>query len=578
MLWRAASSGRLRRWLSPQGNASLALLAAGATAPAWTVLPAALSGRASGFSQFTDQAVLELQVAHATRALHLLGPYSRFQWNHPGPLFFYLMAPLYALTGQASWSLWISAWLLNVACIAGIVWITGRTAGRLHAVLAFALLVCQTLHLGPENLCDPWGPYVVVYPFTLCLFASAAIASDHPRWLPVAVLAASFVVQTNLSAAAATLAALAMGPILGLWRAALAPQGEHESALEAFVARFGRWISPVILALGAGAAAWALPIIEELRSNPGNLTKLTEFAARGGGGHTLSAVLGVASSHVAAILPLEPDYRLHAFASAVRTPAESVAIAAPLLLTLLPVTAFLAASKKRTYTWSGSAVCAAAALAMLLAGRHIQGPLMSYLFLYASGIGAFSLFLLTGEVVQRAGEAARARTPSSSLQWLERRGGSALAAIVAAIAAAAWIAGRARMPEIPYFYGRPAAEIQPLADAIERHLKDEHLSHPVLRIGTGERWIIAAGVLLQLYKKRVPVSVERNWRFMFGEQFRPVEPADTFLVFGDAAYENLATEVVGCALLAQAGSTYVYGSPGAGSPQLPEGSSPDPCP
>ena len=64
--------------MRPRARLTLTLLSFAATAPAWTVLPAAFARRAAEFAQFTDQAVLELQVAHAIRALHLLGPYDTF--------------------------------------------------------------------------------------------------------------------------------------------------------------------------------------------------------------------------------------------------------------------------------------------------------------------------------------------------------------------------------------------------------------------------------------------------------------------------------------------------------------------
>jgi hypothetical protein len=87
-----------------------------------------------------------------------------------------------------------------------------------------------------------------------------------------------------------------------------------------------------------------------------------------------------------------------------------------------------------------------------------------------------------------------------------------------------------------------------------------------------------AGVLLQLYKKGVPFSVDREWRFMFGPQFHPSRPADTYIVFGDDSYEAEAREVVGCALIAQSDDLYVFGSASGGPPQPGERPATDPCP
>src|ERR1043166_6073345 len=61
--------------------------------------------RLSNFYPQGDMAVLEIGTLHASTGAQLLGPYSRFHWNHPGPLYFYLLVPFYVLSGRQSWSL-----------------------------------------------------------------------------------------------------------------------------------------------------------------------------------------------------------------------------------------------------------------------------------------------------------------------------------------------------------------------------------------------------------------------------------------------------------------------------------------
>ena len=50
----------------------------------------------------------------ATRGRLLVGPYSRFGWNHPGPFYFYFQAPLYALSGHKAASLYAGALAINL--------------------------------------------------------------------------------------------------------------------------------------------------------------------------------------------------------------------------------------------------------------------------------------------------------------------------------------------------------------------------------------------------------------------------------------------------------------------------------
>src|SRR5438477_49322 len=54
----------------------------------------------SAFWNSGDQALVGLSVHEASRFHQFLGPYSRFGWSHPGPSWFYLLAPFYKLFGS----------------------------------------------------------------------------------------------------------------------------------------------------------------------------------------------------------------------------------------------------------------------------------------------------------------------------------------------------------------------------------------------------------------------------------------------------------------------------------------------
>src|SRR5262249_56508683 len=58
-----------------------------------------LARRAVDFATFGDTAIVESYTWMASTGDLLLGPYSRFQWHHPGPMAFYCIAPFYALSG-----------------------------------------------------------------------------------------------------------------------------------------------------------------------------------------------------------------------------------------------------------------------------------------------------------------------------------------------------------------------------------------------------------------------------------------------------------------------------------------------
>src|SRR5690606_22178424 len=60
------------------------------------------------------------------------------QGAHPGPVSFYLLAPVYRLLGGTSWALQVSAATLNVAALAATLWATSRRWGAQGVLLVAA--------------------------------------------------------------------------------------------------------------------------------------------------------------------------------------------------------------------------------------------------------------------------------------------------------------------------------------------------------------------------------------------------------------------------------------------------------
>ncbi|MBA2625673.1 MAG: hypothetical protein H0U89_08725, partial [Acidimicrobiia bacterium] len=89
----------------------LALLAA---------LPLAFTAARVGepFTHVADMALIDLQSRRLPVDFPLLGPYSRFGWRHPGPLFAYLAWASQVLTGGSTRAVFLAALAVNVASVA----------------------------------------------------------------------------------------------------------------------------------------------------------------------------------------------------------------------------------------------------------------------------------------------------------------------------------------------------------------------------------------------------------------------------------------------------------------------------
>ena len=62
------------------------------------------------------------------------------QGSHPGPLSFYLLAPVYRVLGSSSWALEAATVVIHIGAIATALWIGHRRAGWKGVVAVGALL------------------------------------------------------------------------------------------------------------------------------------------------------------------------------------------------------------------------------------------------------------------------------------------------------------------------------------------------------------------------------------------------------------------------------------------------------
>jgi hypothetical protein len=134
-----------------------------------------------------------------TRETPLVGTYTVKGWAHPGPLLFWLAAPLYHLTGGDSRSMEWTAAVVNVVAVValgGVAWRRGRWPLLVGVMLLVALLVHG---FGPERVVDLWNPYLPLIPFLLTVFLVWDAALGRRRALVEAVFPACLVAQCHLA-------------------------------------------------------------------------------------------------------------------------------------------------------------------------------------------------------------------------------------------------------------------------------------------------------------------------------------------------------------------------------------------
>jgi hypothetical protein len=66
----------------------------------------------------SDLAVTETYTILASQGRLLVGPYSRFSWHHPGPIYFYLLVPFYKALGSRTLGLQVGALAISLCSMA----------------------------------------------------------------------------------------------------------------------------------------------------------------------------------------------------------------------------------------------------------------------------------------------------------------------------------------------------------------------------------------------------------------------------------------------------------------------------
>ncbi len=225
-----------------------------------------------------DDALNEIVVRQIGDRLPLLGPYSRGNWSHPGPLYFYLMWLPYRTFGSNSSAMLVSALVLNAAAVAGSIAFAYRWGGRgfgLITSLGFAWLV---LRLPSGLLENPSGPFVTLVPFGLFILTIWAALNGDRFALPLAGVVGTFCAQTHVGYAALVAAVLlvaAVGTIVR--RESTAASGQP----------YG--LSPLLWLGAALTALWMPPLIEQLLHSPGNMRDTVRHLTSGDAAKTLTA-------------------------------------------------------------------------------------------------------------------------------------------------------------------------------------------------------------------------------------------------------------------------------------------------
>jgi len=342
-----------------------------------------------------DQALIDVNTSRVVGGHTLLGPYSRYGWHHPGPMWFWWLAPFRLLT-HASPTALVAAYLAQgVILVVLIVVVTRRLLGLRAAWIMAGLLIAFVWSFGYQRLLLLWSPYAMALPALLLMLSAATFAVTRRPWLPLLAMAmvGSFMVQTDISTSivVGTVCLAAAACRLAAWRAG-ALQGEASTHHR------HRWVAPVLVGL-ALAVVWAPPLYQQFVQPPGNVRLVKQFAEgdqgpRSGVRQGLRAVNSIVAGYPSR---LGEDGQGHDADPATIQDGWGWRIGIVYVAggALLAVAAWRRGDRRRSAL---AVISVTAVIGAYLSGAQVTGPLYPYL-LYWTQIVVVPLWLLAAERV-----------------------------------------------------------------------------------------------------------------------------------------------------------------------------------
>lgn len=419
-------------------------MALAVAAPAVPLIVALLARRHPTWVPDLDLALTELRVRDVGGAHSpLVGLPGRIgtlqqQGSHPGPISFYLLAPVYRLLGSTSFALQAATVILHVAAATVAVGLVGRRAGRGWALAVSGALLAFVAAIGPGLFTEPWNPYLPLLWWPAFLVGVWCALQGDAVGLAVVVVAGSICGQTHVPY---------LGPVGVLTALAVAGWARRSDAGH----RLRRLAAVALLA----AALWAPPVLDQLVHHPGNASLLAD--------HLLSPSEPEVGVRDGGRLVLEHLDLAHLVRATLvdagrlgeRYPTGASAGRGALTAAVLGAVIVVGARRSTQEAGAAALVVLVATVAALLAAARILGYPWGYLTLWMWPLGLAAALAAVATVVTQGGDRVALRRGQRPT-WLALLG----LLLVAALTTAAVVPARRAAPTNP-IVGRTVLALVP---------------------------------------------------------------------------------------------------------------------
>jgi hypothetical protein len=474
-----------------------------------------------------DPAVIELYTWQASHGLWEYGPYSRFGWHHPGPLYFYLLAPFYIASQHHTLALDAGALAINLVAVTIVAWALLRFLERRVALLVLAACGWYAFQIA-RLLTSTWNPHVLLMPLFGMVVTAAIVMAGRMSWLPLLVAIGSFVAQTHVGLVPCVAAICACAAIGGWRRVERGPSKMKWLASSAAVA--------VVL--------WLPALIE--RENFAAIARFFGPSGPAEAGVSFSEALAVWADTLTA--PVRFNL-IVPYGNVIATPRTwlSTLLFTGLALMEIGLLAFVAWRwhvKQRATESSLALLCAVASVIALVSISRIRGGLADHLVGWVTTLGVLNVGVLAGAALTGIDE---------RRIWKLVPIGSIALVLTVACYGGSRIEGQRRDVIRKAANGRTPA--QALYQELPGTLTKAKIRKPLIHAAVLS-WPQAAGIALQLTKKDYPFASDLVW--LFGPQVAPRGDEDADITVADTPTRHALTPRAGDCMLIERHGTSIH--------------------
>ena len=449
-----------------------------------------------------DGALLEFSTRSTAAGGSFTGPYSRYGFHHPGPAYFFVRIPLYYLFGRSSSASYITVSLICMLCLASVFLLLRKCGNRLMPVIFCLLAAIFLWSLKPVIWLNDWNPFVIIFPLLLTFVSFTAVAAGFHRYLPIAVAAGSFSVQTHIGSLPSVAAtAVFAGVFLVIEfrkrsKKGVIPLDDSSVARSILIAS----ITAVIL--------WVPVLLHELTSGSGgNLPGILRFFKESSPGLSMKRSFFI---WVDAVSGMEGNLLSGEYLRRAGILFHVKGIILFLRVTLLFVCCTFLYRKKRTgFTLIAGCMLLLLHLTAFLSISQVRGEPHTYLFLWFSVLGLLSWTVILSSLAElsalfRSDKVSRWVVPACTV----------IVFIFSILNTASVWNKPSGSPYDPLSYHN--GQVMVLGDSLSHYISTQDDSGWVIIPAEHDLWPVMAGLVNSLDKEGWNVSVSPDFAFMTG--------------------------------------------------------------